>query len=207
MPAIFFLIIPIIIAAIVFSSIAAKKRRGELSTLASKLGFSFDRGKDRRMDDNYKYLNTLRLGSNRYAYNIMSGEYQEHPMQVFDYHYQTGSGKNTHHHYFSFFIMEIEISCPELTITKEHIFSKIGQALGFDDIDFESHEFSRQFCVRSKDKKFAYDVCNGKMIEYLLGNKDMNIEIERNTMALTCNRKLKADEIENNIARLAQVRS
>jgi len=128
-------------------------------------------------------------------------------MQVFDYHYQTGSGKDTHHHYFSFFIMTIEISCPELTITKEHIFSKIGQALGFDDIDFESHEFSRQFCVRSKDKKFAYDVCNAKMIDYLLGNKDMNIEIERNTMALTCRRKLKANEIEYNMARLIQVRS
>ena len=207
MPIIFFLVIPIIIAAIVFSAMAAKKRREELAALAGRLGFSFDRSKDRRMDDNYKYLNTLRLGSNRYAYNIMSGSYQGSPMQVFDYHYQTGSGKNMHHHYFSFFIMSLEISCPELTITKEHIFSKIGQALGFDDIDFESHEFSRQFCVRSKDKKFAYDVCNAQMIEYLLGNKDMNIEIERDTMALTCRRRLKADEIEYNMARLTQVRS
>jgi hypothetical protein len=207
MPAIIFLVIPIIIAGIVYSFIAAKKRREELTALANKLGFSFDQNKDRRMDDNYKYLNTLRLGSNRYAYNIMSGSYQGYPMQVFDYHYQTGSGKNTHHHYFSFFIMTIEISCPELTITKEHVFSKIGQALGFDDIDFESHEFSRKFCVRSKDKKFAYDVCNAKMIDYLLGNTDMNIEIERNTMALTCRRKLKAAEIEYNMARLTQVRS
>jgi hypothetical protein len=45
------------------------------------------------------------------------------------------------------------------------------------------------------------------MIDYLLGNKDMNIEIERNTMALTCRRKLKAAEIEYNMTRLTQVRS
>ena len=112
MPGIFLLVIPIIIVVIVFSAINARKRREELSALAGKLGFSFDLNKDRRMDDNYKYLNTLRHGSNRYAYNILSGSYQGYPMQAFDYHYQTGSGKDTHHHHFSFFIMTLEISCP-----------------------------------------------------------------------------------------------
>ena len=39
---------------------------------------------------------------------------------------------------------------------------------GYQDIKFESAEFSKTFCVRSPDKKFAYDVCNAKMMEYLL---------------------------------------
>lgn len=208
---ILFILVPIVIAGIVFSAIAAKKRREALGGLADRLGLSFTPDKDRGMDDQYQFLNALRQGSNRYAYNIISGNYQGHQVQVFDYHYETHSTNSkghtqTHHHHFSFFILTLEISCPELTIAKEGIFSKIGQALGFDDIDFESHEFSRRFCVKSKNKKFAYDVCNAKMIDYLLNNKDMNIEIERNAMALAFSRRLDATQIEYNIRRLIDVR-
>jgi hypothetical protein len=39
---------------------------------------------------------------------------------------------------------------------------------GYGDIKFESAEFSKTFCLRTPDKKFAYDACNAKMIEYLL---------------------------------------
>jgi len=141
-------------------------------------------------------LHKLRHGSNRYAYNILSGNYQGHDVLLFDYHYQTGSGKDTHHHHLSFFILHLPGIFPELTIGREHIFSKIAQAVGYDDIDFESHEFSRKFCVRSRDKKFAYDVCNAKMIEYLLANDDLTIEIESHALAVSFNRRLAPERIE-----------
>jgi hypothetical protein len=96
---------------------------------------------------------------------------------------------------------------PELTIGPEGFFSKIAQAVGYDDIDFESHEFSRKFCVRSKDKKFAYDVCNAQMIEYLLTNPDLVIEIERDSLAVSFNRRLAPENIESNLNRLIAVRS
>ena len=86
------------------------------------------------------------------------------------------------------------------------MFSKIAQAVGYDDIDFESHEFSRQFCVRSSDKKFAYDICNAQMIEYLLANRDMSIEIESSALALSFDSRLSAQEIEHNLNRLLEVR-
>jgi hypothetical protein len=104
-------------------------------------------------------------------------------------------------------LLNLPIHFPELVIVKEGIFSKIGQALGYDDIDFESHEFSRKFCVRSKDKKFAYDVCNAQMIEYLLSNTDLNIEIEDNIIAISFNRRLSPEHIEPNLNRLIKVRS
>ena len=213
MPVLFIIVIVVVIVvAIIFSAIAAKKRREALMQLASKLGFSYSPDKDRGMDDQYGHLNALRQGSNRYAFNIIKGDYQGHRVQVFDYHYETHSTdskgrRQTHHHHFSFFIMTLERSFPELIITKEGIFSKIAQAIGFDDIDFESHEFSRKFCVKSKNKKFAYDVCNAQMIEYLLANTDMNIEIEHGQLALAFKRKLGAEEIEHNLGRLERVRS
>ena len=94
-----------------------------------------------------------------------------------------------------------------LVIDKEGFFSKVAQALGYDDIDFESHEFSRKFRVRAPNKKFAYDVCNGRMIEYLLSNSDLSIEIQCVVMAISFKSRLSPDYIDQNLHRLITVRS
>lgn len=187
--------------------LSALKRREAMMAVANKLGLSFSPRKDRSLARRYGFLDKLRRGSNRYAYNILSGRYQGHEVLLFDYHYKTGSGKNTHHHYFSFFILHIKALFPELVIGPEGFFSKIAQAVGYDDIDFESHEFSRKFCVRCRDKKFAYDVCNARMIEYLLSNADLTIEIENNALAVSFNSRLAPERIEPNLNRLLTVRS
>jgi len=191
----------------VFGYISSMKRRQAMMALATRLGLNFYPGKDRDMARRYRFLDKLRAGRDRYAFNTLSGGYQDNDVTVFDYHYKTGSGKDTHHHYLSFFLLKMPVIFPELVIVREGLLSKIGQALGYDDIDFESHEFSRKFCVRSKDKKFAYDVCNALMIEYLLSNDDLSIEIENNILAISFNRRLSPERIEPNLNRLIAVRS
>ena len=84
--------------------------------------------------------------------------------------------------------------------------SKVAQAVGFDDIDFESHEFSRSYCVRSASKRFAYDVCHGRMIEYLLANPDLTLEIEGHALAIGFGSRLDAAQVEYNLGRLAALR-
>jgi len=200
-------VVAIIVVVVIIGYISARKRREAMRAVAAKLGLRFQPRKNRGLARQYRFLDKLRRGSNRYAFNILSGSYQGHDMMLFDYHYQTGSGKDTHHHYFSFFILHSSASFPELVIGREGFFSKVAQALGYDDIDFESHEFSRKFCVRSKDKKFAYDVCNGRMIEYLLSNSDLSIEIERDALAISFSRRLAPEHIEPNLNRLITVRS
>jgi len=200
-------VVAIIVVVVVIGYIAARKRREAMAAVAGRLGLRFQPRKDRGLARQYRFLDKLRQGSNRYAFNILSGSYEGHDMMLFDYHYQTGSGKNTHHHYFSFFILQLPMSFPELVIDKEGFFSKIAQAFGYDDIDFESHEFSRKFCVRSADKKFAYDVCNGRMIEYLLSNNDLSIEIEGDSLAISFSRRLAPEQIEPNLNRLFTARS
>ena len=191
----------------VFGYISSMKRRQAMMALAARLGLRFYYQKDRDMPRRYRFLDKIRAGRDRYAFNILTGSYRDNDVTIFDYHYKTGSGKDTHHHYLSFFLLNLPVSFPELVIVKEGIFSKIGQALGYDDIDFESHEFSRKFCVRSKDKKFAYDVCNAQMIEYLLSNNDLSIEIEDNVLAISFNRRLSLEHIEPNLNRLIKVGS
>jgi hypothetical protein len=197
----------VVVVIMICGYIASLKRREAMAAVATRLGLRFSPHKDRGLARQYRFLDKLRRGSNRYAYNMLSGSYQGHEVLAFDYHYQTGSGKDTHHYHISFFVLHLPGVFPELTIGREHIFSKIAQAVGYDDIDFESHEFSRKFCVRSRDKKFAYDVCNAQMIEYLLANDDLTIEIESHALALSFDRRLRPEQIEPNLNRLLRVRS
>jgi hypothetical protein len=208
---IFILFVLLIIGGAIYSAIAARKRREELSTFATRLGLNFSPDNDYELANRFGFLDKLAQGSNRYAFNVISGNYRQNQVLVFDYHYETHStdskgNRQTHHHYFSFFILLLPIRFPELKITREGLLSKIAQALGFDDIDFESDEFSRTFCVRSKDRKFAYDVCNAQMMEYLLANRDLSIEIEGPALALAFDTRLSAAEIEADLQRLLEIR-
>ena len=209
---IFVLFGAIVIVAIIYGVIAARTRREALAALAQRLGLSYQSENDRSLADRFEFLDALARGSNRYAFNILSGAYKGHKVLVFDYHYETHSTdskgrRQSHHHYFSFFVLMLSQSFPELRITREGLFSKIAQAFGYDDIDLESAEFSRAFCVRSKDKKFAYDVCHALMMEYLLANRDLSIEIEGQALALAFDKRLSAEEIESNLNRLIEIRS
>lgn len=205
-------VLALIVVGAVFGYLGAKKRREAMMALAAKLGLRFDPGKNWDLANRYGFLDKLRAGSNRYAFNTLTGQCQSHNVVVFDYHYETHSTdskgrRQTHHHYFSCFILHMPASFPELVIAKEGFLSKIAQAVGYDDIDFESHEFSRRFCVRSSNKKFAYDVCHARMMEYLLANDDLTIEIEGDVMAITFNSRLAPERIEPNLNRLIALRA
>lgn len=205
-------VIAVIAVVAVLSYLSAQKRRQALMDLAARLGLRFEPQKDWDSAKRYAFLNKLREGSNRYVFNKLSGRYQAQDVTAFDYHYETHSTdskghRQTHHHYFSCFLLHLPRSFPELVIGREGLFSKIAQALGFDDIDFESHEFSRKFCVRSSNKKFAYDVCNARMMEYLLAHDDLTLEIDQDVLALTFDSRLDLARFESNLTRLVTLRA
>ena len=215
MPVGVFILFGAVVVLIILLGIAGylqeKRRREAFQAIARQYGFRYYK-RDTSIAERYKFLDKLREGSNRYAFNVLEGPYEGYPVQVFDYHYETYSRdskgrRQTHHHYFSFFILEQELNFPELRIYPESIFSRFGQMLGFDDIDFESIEFSKAFVVRSKDKKFAYDVCHTRMMEYLLQHRGLSIEIERRCISISFADRLKPGEIPGRLHQLVEIRS
>jgi hypothetical protein len=208
---IFIVLVGLILVGTVMAARAGAKRRRALAELASRVGLAFDPEKDRTLPQRFVFLDRLRQGRNRYAFNKLSGQFGGHEVLAFDYHYETESsdsdgGSRTTHHELSFFLLYLPRSFPELTIVREGWGSKLAQALGYADIDFESAEFSRKFCVRSKDKRFAYDVCHARFMEYLLANDDLAIEIEANVLAIGFPKRLAPDAIESNLERLRTLR-
>jgi hypothetical protein len=212
MPLVIVVVLVVIAIGAIYNMIQARKRREGLFELAQRLGLNFSAAEDYEIADRYNFLKQLAKGENRYARNVLSGTYQQNEVLAFDYHYETHStdskgNRTTEHHWFSFFILTLPALFPDLTIRRENFLMKVAEVFGYQDIKFESAEFSKTFCVRSPDKKFAYDVCNAKMMEYLLANRDLSVEIENQALALAFDRCLSVEQVEANLQRLIEIRS
>ncbi len=190
-----FLIIAVV--GIYYGNKAAKQRRLDLLALSGRLGLSFSQGHDMNHDEEFGHFELFSRGFGRSAYNTLSGEIViggvgGHPMRVKmgDYKYKTrqGSGKNrrTVTHRFSYCIVMLPwVGMPGVLIRKEGFFDKVGAAFGFDDIDFESSEFSKKYFVKSPNKKLAYDICHPRMIEWLLETEPSVVDMERGRLCMT----------------------
>ena len=194
------------------ATLQARRRLEGLVALSRRLNLGFSAGENYAIADRFNFLKQLAQGDNRFAANVLSGNYRQNDILAFDYHYQTESTdskghRTTTHHWFSFFILTLPAFFPELTIRRENFFTKVAEVFGYGDINFESAEFSKTFNVRSPDKKFAYDVCNAQMIEYLLANRDLSLEIENSVLALAFTNRLEPEQIEANLQRLVEIRS
>ncbi|MBW7940651.1 MAG: hypothetical protein H3C63_18140 [Candidatus Omnitrophica bacterium] len=109
-------------------------------------------------------------------------QYHEGNHRDFDRRYKTGSGKNETTHNFSAVMLDTGMPLQPLLIRQESFFDKVGEFLGFDDIDFESQEFSSKFFVKSPNKKWAYDILHQKAMEYLLLAPAFTIEFQGSTI-------------------------
>lgn len=110
----------------------------------------------------------LNRGHSRSTGCLIAGELDQQPLRLFDYRYVTGHGKNRTTHRHGVAILTVPFPVRPLRIRPEHVFDKVGEFLGADDIDFESAEFSRRFHVSADDRKWAFDVIHTRMMEYLL---------------------------------------
>lgn len=178
MPFFYVIVAVLVIAGIAYAFYASAQRRKELAAWAHANGMNFSPVKNHSFDDRHVNFKCLRRGHSRYAYNIMEGKWNDLPITAFDYHYATGSGKNRSDHYFSAVIITSPVPLKPLYIRREHFFDKLTEFIGFDDIDFESAEFSRKFFVKSPDKRWAYDVIHQRMMEYLLAAPDFGIQFD-----------------------------
>ncbi len=197
----------------IVSSIHQARTRRErvlgMRNLATRLSFDdFNPNRDYQFATGWGFLSRLAQGQDRYALNMLRGTYHGQALLVYDYHYQTGSGKNRQEHNCTMLMLVFKEAFPKLTIGPENLGLKIAEAFGMaNDIKFESAEFSRNYCVRSPDKKFAYDVCNPQMIDYLLTNPGLQIEIQGPVISLAFEPLLPVEQIEFNLQLLIEIRA
>jgi len=157
-----------VVVICIFAAIYSAKRRKELMAWAHSKGLSYDRHKRYNMENRFAAFKCFRRGRSRYAYNIMEGNWKERPIAAFDYHYRTGSGKNSHDYTFSAVVIETALPLKPLHIRTENLADKLADFVGVSDLEFESAEFNRIFYVKSPDRRWAYDVLHTRTMQFLL---------------------------------------
>ena len=173
------LVILFIVGMLVAGAFFAAKRRKELTTWANRHGMSFSSRKNSAFGHNFPSVRCLNTGHSRYGTNFIQGSWKGRDFIGFDFHYTTGSGKNSQHHSLSGVVITSSIPLKPLFIRPEGFFDKMTEFFGFDDIDFESAEFSKKFFVKAEDKRWAYDVIHTRMMEFLLTSPGVTIQFDR----------------------------
>jgi hypothetical protein len=204
-------IVSLVVGLIILACWLDRKRTEALANAAAVLGLTFDPVRDRQLARDYETLRGLHEGEDRYAFDVMTGDFGGRSVTLFDFHYETRStdskgNSTTTSHYRHVVLLHLERVFPGLVISPEGFFSKIAQALGYDDIDFESHEFSRRYCVRSPDKRFAYDFCNPAMIEFLLAQPGTSLQVSGDDLAFVREGRMKPERIAAELAFAGAIR-
>lgn len=154
------------IALLTYVLLANKKRRREFAAWAKKHAFtSYDPTPELSWLSHFEAWGPGRGHRATAGYRGTHGGY---PVRVFSHQSVTGNINNSRGHLFIIVMFETPFAAPRLRIKREHFGHKIIDALGAEDINFESGEFSRKYWVKCKDRKFAYDVLHPRAMEHLM---------------------------------------
>lgn len=130
-----------------------RKRRNDLRDLAASMGLRFSpEGPDIYSLEGTQ-LELFRLGRSRKAVNMMEVSSSGGQIRVFDYRYTTGSGKHSQTHNFTVALIAGGASVPQFDLKPETFMHKIGELVGFKDIDLPAFPlFSEKYRLTGPDE-------------------------------------------------------
>lgn len=165
-----------------------RERTARLAQVARRMGWLFDAdGEDGNLRRRHEQFACFQKGHTRFAHNRMTGLLkvwnQGLEVEVGDYHYKitrsNGKSSSTTTYRFSYMLVELPFGprLPAFALRPEGLFDKLAGAVGFEDIDFESAEFSRRYHVSGTDRRFVYDLLHPRMIEWILDDPPPQFEV------------------------------
>jgi hypothetical protein len=154
-----------------WSGRSGRARPRSLSAWAEQRGWDFEYGPDDFPEKRDFWA--FRKGRPSYIKYSVKGEHSGRRVLAFDYCYTVteirgkgGAGSALRE--LSAVTIEVPFPLKRLLIRRERLSDKAKQAIGMEDINFESAKFSRRYFVASEDAKWAYDVLNQSTMEFLM---------------------------------------
>lgn len=175
-----------------------RERTENLGRVARRLRWTFAApAKDLTLRKRHRQFECFQKGHTRYAHNQMRGTLAVWDgaleAEAGDYHYQitrnTGKSRSTTTYRFSYLVVKLPFGArlPGLALRAEGLFDKLAGAIGFEDIDFESVEFSRRYHVSGSNRRFVYDLLHPRMIDWMLDDPPPQFEMGAGVLLLVSN--------------------
>ncbi|MEM1356953.1 MAG: hypothetical protein AAGF89_02090 [Bacteroidota bacterium] len=156
-------------------------RRKNLAELAHKLNFSFTEEDEYGMLDQLQDFRLFKEGRRKQIKRILRRQdgLMEFDIAIFDYSYQkwAGSAKSNTVYQTVFFLQSAKLGLPELWMQPETITHKLGELLGFTDIDFVRYpKFSGQYRLTGDDEEYIRHHFTDEVLNYFTLNKGWHME-------------------------------
>ena len=178
--------------------LADKRRTDALKAVATRLGAA-PLDSIRLPAESLTGLQLWNRGRSRSRrhYNVLCFQRVGKREFLFDYRYTSGSGKHKHTHTLSVFLVEVP-GLPSFELRPEGFLDRIGEVVGFKDIDFQANpDFSKKYSLKGNDEAAIRGVFTPNVIHVCLRCKDISAESANGFFVVYRNRKLVApDQIE-----------
>lgn len=178
---------------------AAKKRTADLMEAAESMGLVFQTDGDGLLS-RFGSFKLFSRGRGQRISNIVSGDAGDVAIAIFDYRYTTGSGKNsTTHNQTVVSFVSPNLMTPDFLVRPQGFFDRVGSALGFQDIDFDTHpEFSNMFVLQGSDEAAIRAFMVPRILELFETKKGICLEADRDTLFFYNARSLaKPDQVKD----------
>jgi len=154
-------------------------------------------------------LHLFEQGSSSAAANAMSGRYRGADLVAFDFEYTTGSGKNrTTHNQTVVLFRPLADRLPRFEMRPEHLFHRIGQIFGYQDIDFPQHEgFSKKYLLRGEDERAVREAFRTYILDHFQNNPGWSLESNGDALLVYRHgKKVKPEEYQKFMDEVAEIR-
>jgi hypothetical protein len=168
-----------------------KKRRQQWLEVATALGFESLAIFPTELDGVVGSSPLLSTGRQRTWTNIYRRQVDSLGVVFGDYRYTVGQGKNTKVWYQTIILFHSPtFASPRFEIKPEGWFSRIGEMLGAQDIDFaEAPEFSKKYVLKSDDEAAVRDFLRPDILELLAGLQNLCLEVRSGTLMFWFDRR------------------
>ncbi|MFT5302848.1 MAG: hypothetical protein ACI87E_003077 [Mariniblastus sp.] len=194
--------------AFYWAHVLQKKRREAFEATAESMGLVFFPDGNQDLLTQLGDFKLFNQGRSRKMRNLIQGDSGEVSIAIFDYQYTTGSGKQSHTHVQSVVALQSnEIVCPDFTMRPESMFDRVGSALGFQDIDFDSHpEFSKRFVLKGSNEPAIREFFTQIVLDFFAAQPGISVEAQSGSLFFyRSGKKIKPDEVKDNLGQAYEV--
>lgn len=166
------LVIVVIAGFIGFVIYVNKKRREDLQAIARQLKLQFFPDGEESLGQFLANFDFFSQGKNRHIRNLMRGDIKRqgktYSIAIFDYTYTIGHHDNTDTFVQTvLFFYDESLNVPAFSLRPEHIFDKLGNVFGYEDINFDEFpEFSRRYRLQSNQEGAVRSLFQPDLIKF-----------------------------------------
>ncbi len=163
-----------------------RARTEAIQQAGTTLGFTFEPTASEEQIKSLVNLPVFNRGHTRRAYNVLAGRPDGQDVKIFDYRYTTGSGKQSHTWNQTIAVYPgVARSLPDFVLAPERVFHKIGQAFGYQDIDFESNPaFSSRYLLRGANEAAIRSAFGADTLAFFELQPGWTVEVQAGNVGL-----------------------